>query len=229
MHRPTEFEPTRESLAKAMRSFLNSEITAFEFDDQLELFRDSEDPIIKFAADVAWCYYDDCHDHLVCLDKQQWDFFQRLLLLLAADCTIETSSKQIWSARQFVAAGALAMFSFFALQIGWGYHLFLLAVPFGVLSIWLEKTQPPTPPSTDPYRDVIFPFATISDLERAYRGVKFTKTQYPKSLLGRQIRSPLRDRWHRFLNVVIWLFFPQLLLLWQSFPRTERDAYARAT
>ena len=56
-------EPSRESLAGLIRSFLASEITAFALDRNLDAFRGSEDPVIRHVVEAVWYHYDDCEDH----------------------------------------------------------------------------------------------------------------------------------------------------------------------
>lgn len=222
-------EPTRQALASVIRAFLNSESMAFEFDEQLDAFCDSSDPVIEYVVDAVWYHYDDCDDHLVCLSKQQWDFFQRLLLLLASDCVVETESRRIWSLRQVIAATSLAVFTYFAVQAGWGYHLLLLAVPFGAISMLLSQTRPAPPVESDPYLPIIFPFESLSDLARTYRSSLFRKTQYPKSLSNRQIRSPDRVAFEHFLSQVMWLLLSPFPLFAQCFPHFETDVRVKAT
>ena len=134
--------PTRDALAKVIRAFLASEITAFQFDEQLDPFRDSNDCVIRHVVDAVWYHYDDCDDHLVCFSKQQWDYFQRLLLVLASDCRIEMESVRAWSLKQLIAAISLCLFLTFAHQSGRGYHLLILSIPFGVVSIALSLWRP---------------------------------------------------------------------------------------
>ena len=63
--------PSRQELASTIQAFLASEITAFEFDDRLDAFRSSNDPVIQYAVEAVWHFYDDCDDHLVCLEKPE--------------------------------------------------------------------------------------------------------------------------------------------------------------
>ncbi len=93
---------SRHELAGLIRRFLASEIKAFQFDEELDRFHESSDPIIRHVVHSVWHYYDDCVDHLVCLDKPQWDYLQRLLLMLDANCCIETECKRQWSPKQLV-------------------------------------------------------------------------------------------------------------------------------
>lgn len=215
--------PARAALADLIRRFLASEMQAFEFDEQLDEFRSAGDPVIDYVVNSVWFHYDDCDDHLVCFNKQQWDFFQRLLLVLASDCQVQSDARREWSCRQLVAAAALLAFAGFAWQLGWGYHLLILSVPFGLVSIalsfWGPKLQ--TPP--DPYAPIIFPFATFSDLAAAYRQVQFRKTRYPQELANRRIRSPLRDAIAHVYGYVMWLIVSPVPLLFQVFPFTHAD------
>jgi len=211
----------RESLAATIRAFLDSEITAFEFDERLEDFRDSEDPVLQYVAVAVWHYYDDCDDHLVCMNREEWNFLQRLLLMLSSDCTLEIQSQRIWSFRQLIAAACLIVFIVFAVQAGWGHHLLVLAVPFGAISMLLSWLRRSAPAPTDPYQSAIDPFASLSDLRHAYRSTAFRKIRYPASVAGRRIRSPFMDRFNWFYVHVVWLLLSPVALFMQSLPRTE--------
>ena len=211
-------EPSRESLSRLIQAFLGSEITAFEFDERLDHFRDSSDPVIRHVVDAIWFHYDDCKDHVVCLSKQQWDYFQRLLLVLASDCRIDTQTNRSWSIKQLIALLSLGSFVYFALRLGWGNHLFLLNIPFGFVSVALSYWRRPTEQKHDPYQSIIFPFATFRDLETAYRSSTFRKTQYPKHLEARSIRSPFMAAFLQLQTYAMWLMLSPFPLLFQALP-----------
>ena len=217
------FAPSRTSLAALLQSFLASEITAFQFDDRLDTFRDSDDPVIRHVVDAVWYHYDDCDDHLVCFSKQQWDYFQRLLLVLASNCRIETESKRQWSLKQLIAGMSLCMFAFLALQLGWEYQLLILSLPFGFVSIALSFWQPKINPNPDPFASAIFPFGTFADLATAYHASGFRKTRYPKHIGKRTIRSPFMKAFWRLHSYTIWLVLSPFPLLFQSFPVTQTE------
>ncbi len=218
---------TRAGLAALIRSFLDGEIKAFDFDERLDAFRSTSDPVMEHVAYAAWFHYDDCVDHYACLSKEEWDYFQRLLLLLESDCAIETTRRRIWSVRQLLAAVALCVFVYFAVHAGWGQHLLILAMPFGVISILLADAPRQTQVPDDPYEPIIHPFASLSDLEAAYHSVAFRKTQYPKHLRANIIRSPSMDRIHMLYSHVIWLMFSPIVLLFQTFPQNGSRTTAR--
>lgn len=222
------FAASRQSLATLLQSFLASEISAFQFDEQLDAFRDSDDPLILYVADAAWHYYDDCNDHLVCLSKQEWDYFQRLLLVLTSNCRIETESKRQWSLKQLIATISLCMFGFFAVQWGWGYHLLILSAPFGFISIALSLWDPKANSTPDPFASAISPFATFADLTTAYHSSGFRKTRYPQHINNRTIRSPFMQAFWRLYSYTVWLFLSPLPLLFQSFPAVHTETRIRA-
>lgn len=221
--------PSRSNLAGTIESFLAGDLSAFEFDDRLDAFRESDDPVIQVVTTAVWYYYDDCDDHLVSLSKPEWDYFQRLLLLLASDCKVDTQTRRVWSLRQLVAAVSLILFIYFAAETGWGRHLLVLAIPFGVISMLLCYVDREPRTQVDPYQPIICPFATLSDLEVAYRSSQFRKTRYPKEIAGRSIRSPFMDGFHQLYAHIVWLLLSPIPLLLQSFPETETQSLARAT
>jgi hypothetical protein len=220
--------PSRASLAALIESFLASEITAFQFDDHLDAFRDSDDSVIRHVVNAVWYHYDDCDDHMVCFSKQQWDYFQRLLLLLASDCRVETESKRHWSLKQLFSIISLGMFGFLALKLGWGYQLLILSIPFGLISIALAFWQPAIRPNPDPFASAIFPFATFADLANAYHASAFRKKRYPKHIAKRTIRSPFMEVFWRLHAYTMWLVFSPVPLLFQSFPVKLTETRAKA-
>jgi hypothetical protein len=218
-------QPSRDSLAELIQSFLASNISAFAFDEQLDAFRGSDDPVIRHVVDAVWYYYDDCDDHLVCLSKQEWDYFQRLLLVLASDCRVQTKSCRRWSVRQLIAGLSLCLFAYFAVRTGWGQHLFILSIPFGAISIALSFWSSLRTSGPDPFASIIFPFATFSDLATAYRLSGFRKTQYPKHIGERAIRSPFMAAVWQIHAYAMWLILSPIPLLLQTLP--ERQAETR--
>ncbi|MAX36757.1 MAG: hypothetical protein CME33_09360 [Gimesia sp.] len=219
---------SRESLAELIQSFLASDITAFVFDEKLDAYRESDDPVIRHVVDAVWYYYDDCDDHLVCFSKQEWDYFQRLLLVLSSDCRVEAKSQRRWSGKQLIAALSLCTFAYFAIQSGWGQHLLILSIPFGVISIAISFWHSHDASLPDPYAPIIFPFATFSDLAIAYRSSGFRKTPYPKHIGTRTIRSPFMTAFGQFYTYTMWLILAPFPLLFQAFPTTQTETRIRA-
>lgn len=88
----------RNDLAALIRRYLDEQIKAFDLDDSLERFRDSNDSAVRFFSSTMWDHYDDCDDHLVVATKPLWNYFQRLLLLLDSNSTVRV--KQFVSTRR---------------------------------------------------------------------------------------------------------------------------------
>jgi hypothetical protein len=73
----------RAAICEAIDGHLNDQLSAFAFDERLARIRsETKDPTALFVIEQLWYFYDDCDDHLVCLEKQSWDTIQRLRLLL---------------------------------------------------------------------------------------------------------------------------------------------------
>jgi len=210
----------RDALAAVVRQFLDDDVTAFEFDEQLDEFRNSSDSAVRFVAQAVWLHYDDCDDHLVALAKPEWDYFQRLLLLLESNRCVQTKISRRWSLSQLIALLSLLGFLWVAFQVGWGYHLLIAAVPFGIISIgisWLRRTTV----NVGPYDPIIFPFATFSDLKSTYDGVVFKKSRYPQRMKTRRIRSPFMSGVYQIQFYVMWLMLSPIALVIQVFPPAE--------
>lgn len=93
----------RKELATVVRQFLNEDVTAFEFDERLDEFRNSPDSAARFVAQAVWFHDDDFDGHLVALATPEWDCFQRLLLLLESSRCVQTKISRRWSLSQRIA------------------------------------------------------------------------------------------------------------------------------
>jgi hypothetical protein len=215
--------PSRKSLAELINSFLASEISSFAFDEKLDSFRESADPIIRHVAAAVSYHYDDCDDHLVCFSREEWDYFQRLLLALSSECSVRTESSTRWSIKQLIAAVSVCAFSYCGMQTGWGQHLLILSIPFGIVSIALSLWCSHCETATDPYASIIFPFATFSDLETAYRLSGFRKSKYPKQIGQRTIRSPFMEAFWQMHTYAMWLILSPIPLLFQMLPERQTN------
>ena len=69
-----------------IRDYMAERITAFELDDALDrLARGSQDRTLNFVRTLMWFHYDDLKNHKVHATKQEWDYFNRFLLLLESE------------------------------------------------------------------------------------------------------------------------------------------------
>ena len=92
----------RSEMCKAIRDYMAEGISAFELDDSLDcIAHDSRDSTVKFVTKLMWFHYDDCKDHKIVASKQEWDYFNRLLLLLESEAEadfvrVRTSWRAEW-------------------------------------------------------------------------------------------------------------------------------------
>lgn len=213
----------RRDLAALMRQFLHEELTAFQFDEAIHArrFGNSKDSAVRFVIYSVWHYYDDCKDHLVHFEKAEWDYFQRLLLLLETDRGIDRDPAH-WSVAQLVALAALL--SAGAAAWNWGLvWIPALFLPMGVVAFALEWVSWRKP--IDLMEPMCYPFATVGDLWAACDEVGFRKEPYPRRLRDlfrsrQRPPTPNRDMWAT--HFVLCLIAAPLMLLLHLIPPLPR-------
>ncbi len=182
----------REQLASTLRSYMNEEITAFQFDELLGKFRSSpSDGTVRIIARDLWGCYDDIKDHKVVASKQAWDWFNRILLLLSSDAEIDMVRNGLeWHRIQVFSSICFVLSVLLVVRIGWRVNLFEVTCPFGLLSMvieWFNQKRAHRKYDTTMYP---FPsFGALSSIRR--RAFTFVKSPYPAGLIRRKIRHPI--------------------------------------
>ncbi len=215
----------RDALVEVINRYLSDDLTAFKLDDALsDISARTKDQTVKQVADLFWYHYDDIEDHKVVASKEEWDFFQRLLLILKSDANIvEETGKRKWTARQAVAAVCLAVFVVVFAKTGWGSHLFLATVPLGGVSVLLKLWQSSLEEAQLRKQAPLVPFGSLSEMRSVRRKVRgFVKSRYPTRLGSRQIRGPVSEAFNWLHFVVVWLLFSPVALLVQALPEREQ-------
>ena len=219
---PTVDRHSRDRVASEVRRFLNSEITAFAFDEAIYDI-ESDDPTVRDIVYRLWHHYDDCMDHMVSLSKTEWNYFQRLLLILESDRHIKTEVRREWHWSQLLAIVSLLGFVFVAFQMGIGQHLLAISIPFGLVSMSIAYFRRRAHRAQVP--DVSFytlaPFATFTELWDTYRSVGGFKKQRFRSEADTKIRSDAMNRILMIPTWLGWLMFSPLVLLVQSLPQQK--------
>jgi hypothetical protein len=210
----------RDLLVAAIDRYLNDEMTAFSFDDAIFEIRDrTDDETIQRVVDELWCFYDDCDDHKVVLDRLSWDYLQRLRLLLKSDAVLEISKRHIWSSAQAVAAFAIVGFLWAASWLGVGQQLLAAAIPFGVVSIALSKWRTHLFRAGCKWNVSLMPFSSIAQLLRTRRRVPgFRKQHYPSHLASRRVRGAGGALVNALHMYPFWLMLSPVVLLAQLLP-----------
>ena len=213
----------RNRLVNVIRRYMGEVLTAFAFDEEItEIHMATTDDTVHVVVDSLWYHYDDCKDHLAGLSKQEWDYFQRLILLLESNAEIERVRQRRWSVRQVVAGVGLIGFGLCVVRYGIGWHLFGLALLFGPISILLSYWRNHSARRQDEEQLRLVPFSSISELRAVRRSVPgFSKRAYPAGAKVRNIRSRLMTMTGWLQTIVLWSFTSPLILLFQTLPETE--------
>ncbi len=221
----------RDETAKAIRSYMNEEITAFEFDEALfEAESGARDATVRSVVQTLWYFYDDCKDHKIVASKEEWDLFHRLLLLLESDGELETTRRRReWHPLHGVAALLLLVFIVIAIRVGWGDHLFAYALPFGppsMLLAWLNSRR--RRKSIRRAEVALMPYPSLASLRAVRKRVEmFSRRKYPKTMANRKIRGPIERRITLIPSRILWCVFSPAVLLLQSLPERESEVSIR--
>jgi len=214
-------------MVKVVQSYMNEEITAFQFDEALdEAVNATEDKTVWTVRQELWFHYDDCKDHRIVASKEQWDHFNRLLLVLESDGEMEiVRTWHTWHPRQVVATVLFITFMVVAVQSGFGEHLVVLALPFGPFSMllaWLKsRHRKRTTPAAE---TALAPFPSVRSLLAIRRSVPaFRRKRYPRSLKGRTIRDPLIDKLMWIPWTMAWWMFSPVAIFFQMLPERESE------
>ena len=215
---------SRDIVAAEVRRYLDGETTAFAFDDAI-FDVESKDPTVNDIVRRLWCHYDDCKDHHVLLSKPEWDYFQRLLLILESDRHIASSKvTRRWQLTQLIAFLALALFMLVVWRFGIGRHLLLFAAPFGVISMLISYWRRATT-ATDNAAVSLMPFSSFTEIRDTYRSVQhFRKAKYPNDMPDLRIRSDVMHAVMMMPTVIAWLAFAPLVLLFQMLPERHSES-----
>lgn len=215
----------RDRVVSEFRRFLNEETTAASLDGALFEVKTKDRTLIHIRT-LLWCNYDDFTDHFVTLSKEQWDYCQRLLLILKSDAHFETTRRRwLWDKGQLVALFALGVCVSFLFCIGVSALAFAVTIPLGVLSMAIAKYRD-SRSMPDQSTMALMPFSSLTELRTVYRSVgDFRKSRYPQHLEKRRVRSAIMQQFLILPTYVFWLSFSPLFLFFQMLPSRESQRY----
>ncbi len=217
-------------MEEAIRSYMGERLTAFELDEVLsEICEKTEDKTVQHVGRALWFHYDDITDHKIVASHEEWDYFNRLALLLQSEAEVEgVTTGRCWSWQNGIAAVAFAGFICAALHFGWGEHLFIVAIPFGAVSMLLGYWSNRTAKRNSRIEIALTPFPSIASLLAVRRAVRaFRKNEYPSNLRSRSIRSPIAGKIMLLPAKLMWLILAPIPLLFQMLPQTETETRIR--
>lgn len=201
----------RDRLANAIRDFSERRIGASTFDDEIiKVESKSNDDTVQEIVFLLWFHYDDFLDHPAILSREEWDFFQRLLLVLESDAHLIEHRTRIRSASRWIATLSSVGAAVWAWRVGLNEGLYLVAMacaPIAIL-LWLWQNQIKSTPTDREMR--LTPFSSTCEMLCVRRSVPgFRKMRYP----GPVMKARLRSRW---LEWLMWV--PGLLMMWVLAP-----------
>ena len=214
----------RDRLAAVIEGFLSGDISSFEFADHIDVADETDDETAHEIGGLLWYHFDDIsRDHKTDLSPLEWDYFQRLLLLLRSDAILMTSYSHRWTWRQAVALAAIVVFVVGVFLLGFGWQLLLLSIPLGALSMGLSRWATEEA-KVDPDDDFVrlTPYASVAEMLVVRRSVpSFHKQRYPSMMGSQQIQGFVANGFMWVYVGSMWLVFSPIVLLFQTVPPVQ--------
>lgn len=227
----------RNRLRDLLRSYLNEEITAFTLDDHLDKLSSSEDESVQEIANELWCFYDDCKDHKVVVDKQGWNSLQRMLLFLETDEQIREIfvEKRVYHGDWTQLVALLFLVGLIILHFSAVHWLWLLLIASPPAYLILRRrsriqSKLESVSATSVSRlALVFPFSGIGHILKHRRShPNYKKERYPDGLSQRRIRSRVEEVALAVFACVLGLIpLSPVVLLFQCFPFLVREVEVR--
>ena len=213
---------SRDALVASINRYIDGETMAFQFDDEIFSI-ESDDLTVSHVVSTLWCFYDDCKDHPVRLSKEEWNYFQRLILVLQSNGHITVSTRRRWDCAQLVAVAAFLLFLYAANGLGLGIQLFALAIPFGLFSIGISHWRNCfATRKLDSTSIILAPFSSFLELITMRRSVaNFRKRKCPDGMKRFEIRGPFEETVMKLQAYAAWLLCSPLVLMYQALPMKE--------
>ena len=224
----------RQKLAGIIEKYLDERISAFAFDEQLQEI-ETEDQSVQEAIEYLWMFYDDLKDHKVLATKEDWNFFQRLLVFLSSDLEISDfyrrEKRRKWSFTQGVAGIALLTQLYFLFQ---GLHWFVIISLGAVVSLTLWVIQRHSSnrlfsrdehAKSRRWQVKFYPFSSVTQMRRIVCKTGCQKRAYPDHLKHRTIRDETENTTMKIAGLLSFfglnVFFSPIILLFECFPLTD--------
>ena len=212
----------RNQLETLIRRYLNGKADAADFEKcQLDNYISADQAIYHVSLELS--YYSE--NAASTLSKEDWDYLQRLLLLLDSNSTVSWQSSRLrpWT-RPIAALLFIVCLLLFYLN-GINVHLFLYFIPVGLATILLLFFGDPEP-EVGPFNQIVTPFHSIADLGIAYDSAHFVKQRYAAPAKYRNRRSllgVLGAKISLFLVILLLMLMPPVMLLLLCFPFSAEE------
>ena len=210
----------RERVAGLIESWLREAEKDEDAAEQLEkLVKETPDEAARYVADIAALEI----EFKIGMTKAEWDYLQRLLLLLRSDACVRIERRRWWSGWQPVTAVSFGAYLWVAVEVGWSEKLAAAHVFFGAISMMIGYVQG-RPIRAERRRETPrAPFESRSQIRTILKRTGFQKTPYPAKL-GRPRAFMLFMRFLQWeQGAVLHLIFVPVMLVAQAWPGSRKS------
>ncbi|MCA9033865.1 MAG: hypothetical protein KDA91_01985 [Planctomycetaceae bacterium] len=227
---PQFIKPSRRELADLFQAWISNEISNTQFHSSLETFFDCQDDVIEWCLWEFPPSWDPGAEYHRPETREQWEFAQRVILLLHSGFEMKSTTKIRWSLWQIpalliVMGVTWAVMRWPALDV-WRLTVF----PIAFISAQLNRvrSQIETASEADP---LTAPFRSIEDLEQAGRhSPDFVWRPFPETTASTQ---PARFQGGRpvagkaqnlLIMALLWMVSCPVSILAQCFPIRSEES-----
>jgi hypothetical protein len=211
-------------LASWIRAYLQNDPQVWSSDDYFTPLHQSADATVHYVMDEMGMFLDEYPEPV---NKEGWDYLQRLLLLLESEHTVRTTRRYRWRGSQAVAAAALLSYAGLYSQFNWSWPVWLAHLPLALLVYAIAETN--LPPQRAAYYRILHPFRTFAQLKAVYDSTRgFKKERFVSSTVTIPPRAAWRILCERLavwvltaLGIALLCLFAPMLLLYFCFPQCE--------
>jgi hypothetical protein len=209
---------------------MDQRIASFKFDAALcEIASAAQDESVRALRRALWFHYSDVEDHKFVASKQEWDYFNRLLLLLSSDVETElVAAGGRWDIYKTFSALCLAGFGVVALLAGFGRFFVLYWILSGLVPWVLLWVHNHNASKTWAAKIPIVPFPSVKSLLSVRRQVvDFVKKRYPESMSRKAKMHWYPDKMMWIVRIPLWVVCAPLYLLVMALPIRQTEMRLR--
>ena len=209
----------RKELADLFARYLDGTLAEDDNIEKWERLQKSDDPTIANGYQILIDQIEDTMFDIELLEKSEWDYLERVRLAILGDATIVKRKSFQFGWRNVLSGVGFFSFIMIAAHFGIGYHLLPVTAVLALAIFAFSKVFPKKDHSL-PYKSILSPFVSFSDLRLAYENANSFEKQRFKRQNEEQSSLIGMCFWLVVASCTVAVISPVILLV-LIFPDTE--------
>ncbi len=213
-------------------AFLNGHLDASCLEVWQRVY-ESSDATIRHACEILADYDEDFEDDLHLMEKHEWDYLERVRLVLLSNAHLDRKTKCVLGARRILVAASLVCFASFVVVTGPGWHLLVGTSMLGIAVLCYGLIHSAWASEGNKEKQILEPFISAQQLNAIRRSTTdFQKSKFPPewnddSEFWDQFSLIINSFWIVVCGIFMLVFSP-LVLLVLALPEREGKFVVRA-